>query len=755
MELTRRRFLQQAGLALAAWGGSEAGLWVLSDRYRQALAGSTSRKLALLVGINQYPFGLGLEGCVTDVELQRELLIHRFGFQPTNILTLTDWQATREGIETAFVEHLIQQARTGDVVVVHFSGLGSTVSSKAVNDSQTSFVTADVASPEETPIVNNLLTETVWLLLRSLKTTNVTTILDTSYVYPGQSLQGNLRIRACPNPSMAQPVEAEITFQEQLLHNLGISRDHLIGSSFDLWPGLVLTAAKMDQIATEVRWNHFSAGLFTNALTQLLWQATPTSTIYICLQQANQQVQATVNQQQPQLTGQVTALKTQTSKLLPYFSPPTNPTADGVITSLDEANQQVELWLGGLPASLLEHYGINALFTVLDNDSGNTSDPVTLQITSRDGFIAKAKLSSLPTTQKISTISSIFIGQLVSETVRVLPRNIGLTVALDNSLERIERVDAISALTTVPHVSSAIVGEQSADYLLSKVQSTPTQLASSTPSSLAGIATSTSNSYGLFSSGKDLIPNSSGESGEAIKVAVKRLVPKLQSLLAVKLLLLTVNPQSSKLAVSIYVWQTTPKQKTLVQHIVTKNSSPLFATAIKSLKQMNEPFLIPVGGQIHYQLENIGTQPLYLLAIALDNTNNMIWLIPPTFEPNISPQHNTNPVASTSTIDKSFIPLSKMTKIEWPIQNQTGLVETFIVISQTPYNQTLSIITNQQSEREQALGSLITKPLDLVQAILQDLHQTTELSLSLNLSDSYSLDAASWLTLHFTHQNTD
>ncbi len=83
MKLRRRTFLTQAGLGL-----SEAGLVWLGDRDQQALAKPTRRKLALLVGINQYSSTsnfLPLAGCLTDVELQRELLIHRFGFQPSDI----------------------------------------------------------------------------------------------------------------------------------------------------------------------------------------------------------------------------------------------------------------------------------------------------------------------------------------------------------------------------------------------------------------------------------------------------------------------------------------------------------------------------------------------------------------------------------------------------------------------------------------------------------------------------------------------
>jgi hypothetical protein len=69
------------------------------------------------VGINQYK-DAPLQGCVTDVNLQQQLLIHRFGFNPKDILILTDEQATRQGILNAFEEHLIKQAKPGDVVCI-------------------------------------------------------------------------------------------------------------------------------------------------------------------------------------------------------------------------------------------------------------------------------------------------------------------------------------------------------------------------------------------------------------------------------------------------------------------------------------------------------------------------------------------------------------------------------------------------------------------------------------------------------------
>ena len=200
MGLNRRNFLQKAGLGLAALGVSETVLSLLGDhslavplldRYFQVLAQPSGRKLALLVGINKYPGNISLAGCLTDVELQKELLIHRFGFKAGDILTLTDSQANREDIETAFVEHLTKQAKAGDVVVFHFSGYGSRlqkIDESAPNNPpsiQNSWVPVDGALPTKSgQLANYLLEETLVLLLRSLATDQVITVLDTSYTSP-------------------------------------------------------------------------------------------------------------------------------------------------------------------------------------------------------------------------------------------------------------------------------------------------------------------------------------------------------------------------------------------------------------------------------------------------------------------------------------------------------------------------------------------------------------------------------------------
>ncbi len=105
--IPRRHFLQFAGATLATLGLSQLNIQQQAERYGKVLAQGTPRKLALLVGINKYAADQQLQGCVNDLELQRHLLIHRFGFNPKDIHTLFDEKATRSGILQAFLNTTI------------------------------------------------------------------------------------------------------------------------------------------------------------------------------------------------------------------------------------------------------------------------------------------------------------------------------------------------------------------------------------------------------------------------------------------------------------------------------------------------------------------------------------------------------------------------------------------------------------------------------------------------------------------------
>jgi hypothetical protein len=94
--MKRRNFLHFAGTALATLGLSQTDFLRQADHVGRVLAQGTPRKLALLVGINHYPEAVGsLNGCLTDVRLQKHLLIHRFGFNPADVIEISDDVATK------------------------------------------------------------------------------------------------------------------------------------------------------------------------------------------------------------------------------------------------------------------------------------------------------------------------------------------------------------------------------------------------------------------------------------------------------------------------------------------------------------------------------------------------------------------------------------------------------------------------------------------------------------------------------------
>lgn len=752
--MKRREFLQRTGWALAALGITEQGLALLTDRYYRALAQPSTRKLALLVGINQYGTGYALNGCLTDVELQRQLLIHRFGFQPADILTLTDSQATRKNIEDAFTSHLSQRAGAGDVAVFHFSGYGRALnkafSSDAAGAPQNTLVPADGGLAPDAPTVNDLPEETLLLLLHSLRAERVLAVLDTSYSYPGTNLQGSLRIRSLPSPPAALLAPEELAFQEQL-------RRQILKLRGGEMPGVILTAARPNQQAAEMQWNGFSCGLFTYALTQSLWWATPATPLLFTLQRAACSIEQMAGfEQQPQL--QVEGGK-QKAELIPVSSlifEASDVGADGAVTSVGEDGKTAQLWLGGLPARVLDCYGMNSLLSAVPDAgtagasalSPSETNPSLLQIRSRTGLAAQAQFLGAGSATK-----PLKVGQLLQEAVRVLPRNTGLTVALDTSLERIERVDATSAFASIPYVSPVVTGELPADFLFGRSRD---MLQAHRPS--AALPSLAPTSYGLFSLGQDLIPNTVGEGGEAVRSAVRRLVPQLQTLLAAKLWRLTGNEGSSRLQVraTLEILEGT-EQRVLIERATLRGTGEEALPAPGELRDTQVGVLtLPAGSRIQYRLRNDSNRPVYFVLLGTDSTGRaytgfVSQAIARTEIVQTQPllQQGAIPPGETVTIP------SAASASAWVIGGAPGLAETQLICSAAPLTRTwaaLAFAIPQRGDRRPI--SLLSNPLPVAQALLQDLHQASSGGslLAAMPADVYALDVRYWATLSFIYR---
>ncbi|MDZ8095603.1 MAG: caspase family protein [Nostoc sp. DedQUE05] len=701
--MKRRTFLERIGSILAVLGITEAEWLSLGNRYYQALAQPSPRKLALLIGINQYPKIPALSGCLTDVELQREVLIHRFGFQGSDILTLTEEEASREFIETAFLDRLSNQAKPDDTVFFHFSGYGSRVKLETSPETmQNALVTANASfGPQEEKIVNYILEETLLLLLRSLPTERVTAVLDTSYYAPTPVL--GLKSRALPESVEAKLAAEELDFLQQL-------KTQKLPST----PIVLAATSNPKQSAREELFSGFSAGLFTYALTQYLWEFTPNTKIQVALSYMENSLSKLGSKQQPGL------LSSQKNQHLTSLPPDSIIGAEGAVTAIEEDGKTVQLWLAGLPPQVLLYYGVNSRFTL-----GTTREELVLR--SRTGLTAKAQIS------QIEGANPLQIGQLIQEAVRVLPRNINLIIALDTGLERIERVDATSAFAGFPHVSTVVAGEKPADYLFAKLQQTPSR-------------------YGLFSLSGELISNATGEAGEAVKSTVQKLAPKLSTLLAAKLWRLTENQGSSRLALKTtleIINNISPRV------IMQRETVRTFKTETSIQKSLPTP-IVPIGSQMQYRVENQSDRPVYLILLGLNNNHTAIafysWETPQ--EPNTA---DTKPLLKEVVIapgETLTLPQTN-TASEWMISGPASECEHQLIFSTAPFNGTLAALnTAKYSTTEQGPIGPLLNSLEVVQALLQDLHNASAFKTEMNVTaaDSHSLDVNNWASLGFSFQ---
>ncbi|MEM9767710.1 MAG: caspase family protein, partial [Cyanobacteria bacterium P01_D01_bin.71] len=630
MTLGRRDFLQRLSAVLAALGVTDSWLAGSVGAYQRALADS-SRCLALLIGINDYDAavwqmppdvdrGSFLQGALTDVELQRELLINRFNVAPQDILTLVNADATVNQILETAQAHLIDQAQSGDTLVLHFSGLGSQayLSGRGPEKPLPTLIAVDSRLPdEEVPVVQDLFEESLAQLFNGLRGVKILTVIDASTtVYP-QIWQGNFRVRSRPTASTG-------TWQAPFDHRFkqpGKSWQQLTAN----WPGILLQPQIAEAIALEGDWADFSAGLFTYALTQQIWTSLPAQRQQWFIHRIDRKLAAWTGSDQSSLL-----LGKQLSKRpgLPLMSGRLpQPAADGVVSTVDTVNRSATVWLGGLPSLLLPYCDLGLRLQPLPTLPGLVSMPNgTLVITALEGLRAKATIDNL---QRLP------VGSPVIEIERRLPKEIALTIALDPILERIERVDATSALASMSYIETTVPGERSADCLFGKSSSVlkNAALMAASESDAADTAAAAGSDelpgYELFTPDGSLIAGTTAEVEEAVKTAVTRLTGTLRSLLAVKMLRLTANPVSSRLPVRLLLESQPPSSQLLLveetlrsRQLSNRDASKLERVAFAALPRDRPE-------QYQIRLVNSGTTPLYYVLVNVVEKTRLSVYCPP------------------------------------------------------------------------------------------------------------------------------
>lgn len=699
--MKRRHFLQFTGSMLASLGFSQLEFEKTGYQIGKVLAQNTPRKLAFLVGINDYPSDAGfssLRGCVTDVNLQRQLLIYRFGFQPQDIITLTDAQATRENILTGFDEHLIKQAKPGDIVVFHFSGHGSQVvdPDKDFPDGLNStFVPADSKLPANYPVqggpVLDITGHTLFLLMKAIQTDNLTVVLDSCH--SGGGTRGNFRVRSRDGGRELTASEAEYAYQEQWLSRLNLSNEEFIKQRrAGIANGVAIASTKRNQLAADAPFSDFFAGAFTYLMTQYLWQQTGSESFNNAIPNiARSTTRLSFSRQEPIF--EVEPGSNLSNQPL-YFITEQTPPAEAVVTKV--TGDQAELWLGGIDPQSLNAFEKGAVLTVVNAEE---SEQGLVQLQSRQGLVGQGKLLKKAPT-----------GTFLQERVRGIPSDISLYIGLDLSLGN-EAEAAKQAISAIKRIEVLPLQQKEVHYIFGRMTNTYQQeLQSRRIQNVPAVG-----SLGLFSPSLELVPGSFGSVNEPALDAVTRLQAKFKSLLAAHIIKLTLNTNSSRLNLAVSM---TPEGQT---NQILAELVPLRGNTKRSQTTPLEIPRLSLKTPLQFRIQNNESRELYISVLVIDPTGEMSVVFPNQWTA-------TDDVMRLGAGQPLLIPDPSKDGFQLVTQEPLGMSDVLIVASTSPLRKVLQALRQYAASRGSEFRSgpiSLPEPTTVVGDLLDDLAETS------------------------------
>jgi len=740
--LRRRHFLQLAGASLGAIALNELDVRRQGQHFHQALAQTTGRKYALLVGINQYPSTVGnLMGCLNDVRLQYELLVHRYGFDPQDIVVVSEatfelpvkeliTPPTRQAIIDAFRTHL-GQAQPGDAVVFHYSGHGTFAQEPNPISYPGELADIDVGILESAPYenfdgktgaivpfdvlegvnpgeANLILGSTLFLLSYGLQTDNVTVVLDSCF--SGGGVRGNLVYRATLETDDSQPIQAsqvEHDFQAALMTELGLSPDQATALRQEgIAKGVAMTASLATQISAETTIAGFRAGIFTYLLTRYLWQSRRDRS----LEDAFLDLSRITKSESDKLGGAgqnpiyFVEPGTNLDDQPPYLLPPQAPAADAVVRHV-RPDQTIEFWLGGMTPRGLED--AESVFEVID-EQGEFLGQV--RQTSRSGLLASGRAIDGVSVQP---------GMLMREQIRGIPKDISLRVGLHESLgddmalarQVLAGYDRITVVTAD--------GQTDTDYLLGRFDTVAQQeIARQGRNDRPEIQALQANSIGLFTNALEPLPTTFGTQYEEMGPALERLAARLRLLLANQALKTILNTDSPGFQISVEV---ASHQRGGVGVVQNRGRDAGVQAQVAQLQ---------VGEEMYLRVTNNEARSLYVAVISIERDGDMHIYHPSDWE---SPE-----IEAELSADDSIVIPKQDDVFCLPVNGPAGFFEVLVIASTEQLRDTLQslkrISDRSLGGRGQQLSftpdversrSVNDSALSLVDSILGDLDRST------------------------------
>lgn len=744
--MKRRHFLQGSASALAAIGLSQTRFLQQAHRYGRVLAQETPRKLALLVGINQYPDPIisNLNGCVTDVEMQYHLLVNRFGFAPDDILMLTtdaveDWrQPTRANIIKAFETHLIAQAKPGDVVVFHYSGHGSTVQDpmpitvEACGTPNPNGLNGTLVPIDLTPmgqsgndiVVPDIMGRSLFLLMERIQTENLTVVLDSCF--SGAGTRGTGRVRAANSrlsreDAMLVASEEELEQQRRWMKELKIEDEEAFRQRREkgIAKGTTLGSASCDQLALELPYDQGrSAGTFTYLLTSYLWQSPTPETAETLQANLIRATKAATVIHQPEAQVPIFEYKPESDHAQQplYFLNMTGPFADGVITTV--TGSQIECWLGGISPQNLKTADKGAIYSVLKSSGEVVAELVQ---DSRTGLYGYGKVAE-------EHSGSVAVGMLIREKVLTIPDptlRIGLDPSVtddaDQARAAFERAIAPPATTTgssISRVTVLPVNEQAdVEFILARTtEDIHHQLASVGVTELPPLG-----AIALFAPDfSRFVPDSQGSVDEPIVRAVNRLRLRFKSLLVGRVLQ-ELAGTSSDLQVRGEVFA--PSGRGPVLPIVSRGVQ-LESVASLSVEpttpglQTMTPEAFVSGDVIQLRVHNQEHEAIFLSVLAITSGGDVVVLHPANWDA---------PVEAARIGPGEELVAPNADGVELFLAGN-GFVELITLVSRDPLNKLLDALKGIAKRGQRAVRFVEGDSLDMLDALLSDVDEVSRSS---------------------------
>jgi hypothetical protein len=228
----------------------------------------------------------------------------------------------------------------------------------------------------------------------------------------------------------------------------------------------------------------------------------------------------------------------------------------------------------------------------------------------------------------------------------------------------------------------------------------------------------------LFSPALELIPKSFGEPGETVAKAIARLKPKFKSLLAARIVKMTLNAESSRLKLGVTMNLVGQEGQIIGQAFTPRGcEEPTSCPPLGSRgseQQLTQQ--LPIGSSLQFRVSNGEHNPLYVGIVLIDPAEGLVVLFPNDYQTASDKQsEETTRIEPNKTL---VIPDPNKHGFELTPQ-EPGVGEVLVIASQKPLTNALlrlqSLADKPGRKRGEPVATRGDEAVNVVSDLLDDL----------------------------------